>query len=45
MKKIDISKIYITPEKIIACANKINEILEELAKKGIIELEEDDDNE
>lgn len=42
MKKIDINKIVLMPEKIIALSKEINELLDELAKKGIIELEDDE---
>lgn len=42
MKKIDINKIVLMPEKIIALSKEINELLDELAKKEIIELEDDE---
>lgn len=43
MKKLDLSKINFELAKIPLIEEYINELIKELAKKGVIELEEDKD--
>ena len=43
MKKIKLNEIYMTPLKFVEIEKVFNELLEELAKKGVIELEEEEE--
>ena len=44
MKKLNLEKIPFQREKFLNIEKVFNELLEELAKQNIIELEKDDDN-
>lgn len=44
MKKLNLEKIPFQREKFLSIEKVFNELLEELAKQNIIELEKDDDN-